>query len=813
MLLDDIRYAARTLRKSPSFTAVAVLTLALGIGANTAIWSLVHAVLLSPLPFPGADRVVKLSETVRREGLERRSASYPDFLDWRREARSFSRIAAWSNTTFTLTGGEEPERVEGEMVSASYFPLLGARAVRGRTFRPEEDTTPGAHPVAMIGHDFWQRHFAGRPGAVGSHLLLNGHDFTVVGVLPAGFRGLDDDTDVFIPMAMMGMSVPASYADRRGSRWLDVVARLAPGVTVEGAQAELDGLTARLARAYPDSNQDYGGLVLPLREEIVGGFRPVLLVLLGAVGFVLLIACANVANLMLARAAARQRETAIRAALGAGRGRLVRQLLTESLLLALAGGLLGLLVAVWTRDLLTGWSPISLPSFAHAGLDGPVLAFAFGVAVGTGLLMGLAPALQISFRGVGEALKEGGRGMGGGGARRSRLRRGLVMAEVALSLLLLVGAGLMIQSFRHLQAIDPGFRQDHLLTVRVALPAERYAGEKAWALGERLLARVRALPGVTAAALASDMPLEDNTSAFIVTAEGRAVETGDRGFRVYFHAVSPGFLPTLGARLLRGRDLAATDLPGSPAVAVISEKLARRAWPGEDPIGRRLRMGRKGDDWLTVVGVAAELRYRRLVADPQISPEDPDLYLPLAQKPAADLGLLVRTAASPGALATTLRRELTALDRNIPLYAMAPMEELAAAQTARSRVSAFLMGAFGALALLLAGLGVYGVISYSVAQRGHEIGVRMALGARRGEVFRLVLVQALGLTAVGMALGLAGALALTRFLAGQLYGLSPTDPSTYAAVALLLAGAALAAGWLPAHRATRVDPLVALRHD
>ncbi|HEV7518170.1 MAG TPA: ABC transporter permease [Thermoanaerobaculia bacterium] len=810
-LLDDLRYAARTLRKSPGFTAVAVLTLALGIGANTAIWSLVHAVLLTPLPIAGADRVVKLAATIRRDGLELRSVSYPDFADWRQAARSFSDMAAWSNTSFTLTGGPEPERVEGEMVSASYFPVLGTKAVLGRTFRPEEDATPGTHPVAVIGHDFWQRRFAGSRAAVGSHLVLNGHDFTVVGVLPDGFRGLDDDTDVFIPM-MMSATVQTAYLDSRGSRWHDVIARLAPGVTPARAQAEMDTVTARLARQYPDVDRDYGALVVPLREEIMGGFRPVLFILLGAVGFVLLIACANVANLMLARSAARQRETAIRAALGAGRGRLARQLLTESLLLALAGGLLGLLVALWTKDLLTAWSPINLPSFVHVGLDGPVLAFACAVALGTGLLMGLAPAFQVSSLGVGEALKEGGRGAAGGGAR-SRLRRGLVTAEVALSLLLLVGAGLMIQSFRHMQAIDPGFRPDHLLTLRVALPAARYPGEKAWAMGERVLARVRALPGVTAAALASDMPLEGNSSASTIAVEDHPVAPGARGIRAYYHAVSPGFFAALGARLRRGREVTAADGPGSVPVVVVSEKFARRAWPGEEPMGKRLRVGGKSRPWATVVGIAADLRYGRLVAAPQRFPEDPDLYLPFAQRPVTDLGLLVRTATAPEAFATTLRRELAALDRDAPIYALTPMAELAGLQTARSRFGAFLMGAFGALALLLAALGVYGVISYSVAQRGHEIGVRMALGARREEVFRLVLGQALGLAAVGMALGISGALALTRLLAGQLYGLSPNDPATYAAVALLLAAAALVAGYLPARRATRVDPVVVLKQD
>ena len=646
---------------------------------------------------------------------------------------------------------------------------------------------------------------------MGSHLRLNGHDFTVLGILPAGFRGLDDDTEIFIPMAMAATVQPVELGSR-GSRWHEVVARLAPGVSPARAQAELDTVTARLARQYPDSDKDYGALVVPLREEMVGGYRSILFVLLGAVGFVLLIACANVANLMLARAAARQRETAIRAALGAGRGRLIRQLLTESLLLTFAGGLLGLLVALWTKDLLTAWSPISLPSFLHVGLDGPVLAFAAAVALGTGLLMGLAPAFQIASLGVGEALKEGGRGLSGGGAK-SRLRRGLVTAEVALSLLLLVGAGLMIQSFRHLQAIDPGFRPDHLLTLRVALPAGRYPGEKAWTLGERMLARVRSLPGVTAAALASDMPLEDSSSASRVALEGHLAGGEDPRLRTYLHEVSPGFFPALGVHLLRGRDLNSADVSGALPVVVVNEKFARRAWPGEDPLGKRLRVGGRSRPWTTVVGVAADFRYRRLVSDPQRFPEDPDVYLPLAQRPAADLGLLVRTAITPEAFVATLRRELAALDPDTPLYAVTPMEELAASQTARSRFGAFLMGSFGILALLLAGLGVYGVISYSVAQRGHEIGVRMALGARRDEVFRLVLGQALGLTGAGMALGLAGALALTRLLAGQLYGLSPSDPATYAAVALLLAAAALVAGWLPARRATRVDPVVVLRQD
>ena len=813
-LISDLRQAGRTLRRSPGYAALAVTTLALGIGANTAIFSLVEEVLLSPLPVPEPERVVLVSATVRRESVERRTVSYPDFLDWRAQASAFSAMAAFAPTSLTLTGGgNAAERLEAELASASYFPLLGAEAALGRAFLAEEDAAPDAHPVAVVSHDLWIRRFGRDPGLVGRVLELNGRGFTVVGVLREGFRGLGDDTEVWVPMAMMA-ATGADLYEERGSRWHSVVARLAPGATSERAQAELDGIARRLEGAYPEDNADYGALVLPLPDEIWGELRPTLLVLLGAVAFVLAIACANVANLMLARAAARQRETAIRAALGAGRGRLVRQALVESLAVAALGGALGLLVAVWAVDLLLALSPIPLPSFVAVGLDLRVLAFSAGVALATGLAMGIVPGLQTSRPDLNETLKEGGRGSAGG-VRRGRLRAALVVAEVALALLLLVGAGLMIGSFRRLQEIETGFRPEGLAALSIALPEERYDEARARAFYRALLERLRGLPAVTGAALATDVPLGGDSSANRVAVEGRELAPQERGIRIYRHMVSPGYFETAGIRILAGRAIDETDGAEAPEAVVVSETFARRTWPGESPLGKRLKPGRPESErpWMIVVGMAADVRHRGLVPDPVASPEDPDLYFALEQHPDAELGVLVRSSADPAALAAALRREVGALDRDVPVWGEAALPELVADQTARSRFAALLMGAFGGLAVLLAALGIYGLLAQSVAQRLHEIGIRMALGAARRDVAKLVLGQALGLTLAGLALGLAAAVALTRFLASLLYELSPTDPATFAGVSALLVAVALVATWLPVRRAMRMDPATTLRSE
>jgi putative ABC transport system permease protein len=807
-LVQDVRYAVRMFGRSPGYAAVTLATLALGIGANTAIFSVLDAVLLRPLPIPEPERVVVVASTVRREDVERRSVSYPDFLDWRARSGVFEEMAAHSNTTFSLTGIDQPERLEGEMVSAAYFRILGAAAQVGRTFTGDEDRTMGTHPVAVLGHGLWQRRFGADPGIVGRTIRLNETGVTVIGVMPEGFLGLDGDTDVWTPMAMMSLSVPARFHEGRGQRWHGVLARLRPGVVPAEAQAAMDTMTEHLAAEHRSSNENYGALVIPLREETLGPLRPVLLVLMAAVGFVLLIACANVANLMLTRAWARQKESAIRVALGASRSRLLRQFLTESLVASLLGGLHGVLLAVWAVEVLGSARPLALPAFVHVGIDARVLAFTAAVATLTGLLLAVLPAAHASSADVNEALKEGGRSSADGG--RGRVRGLLVVSEVALALLPLVGAGLMVQSLRRMQSIDPGFSADGLLTFSLSLPAGSYPGVRAAELAGHLEERLGALPSVTAVAVASDLPLAGSSSAGLYTAEG-----SDREFRAYRHSVSPGFFETAGVRLLAGRAFLPHDRADAPGVVVVSEKLARRQWPGGSAVDRRLKPGRPDSPqpFLTVVGVVRDVKHRVLVDDAVRSPDDPDVYFPLAQRPDRDLGVLVRSAADPAALAAAARREVHALDRDVPVYAVQPMRDLVARQSERSRFGAWLMGLFGALALALAAIGVYGVLSHTVAQRRHEIGVRMALGADAATVLRLVLADALGLVLAGVGIGMAGAAALTRLLAAQLYEVSPRDPATFAVVAALLVLTALVAAWLPARQAMRVDPIVALRRE
>jgi len=810
---QDLRYGARTLVKKPVFTLVAILTLALGIGAVAAIFTVINAALLRPLPYQDAERIAVVATTMRRDRIEVRSTSYPDFADWRDQNTVFERIAARTSPTFTLTGGAEPERIDGELVSADYFPLLRVSAAKGRTFLPEEDRTPDTHRVALVGHGLWQRRFGGSPALVGQTIQLNGADYTVVGIMPEDFRGVSDRAEVWLPMMMNSSVRDGGQLKERDQRWLSTVARLKPGVTLAQAQAEMDAISRRLEQAYPDSNRSRGARVTMLYDQFFGGVQLTLWILLGAVGCVLLVACANVANLLLQRAAGRSTEMAVRLALGATSQRLIRQLLTESLLLALIGGALGVLLALWSVDFLARLSPMTFPSFVKLTLDARVLGFSLLISVLTAAIFGLAPALQAARPALSEALKAGGRNSSGG-LGRNRLLNSLVVSEIALALTLLIGAGLMIRSLQRLQAVDPGFNTERLLTMRVSLPAQSYREDQLVAFSQQLRERLQALPGAQSVALASDLPLSGSTSARPIELEGRPATTAEGEIRMYRHRVTPGFFSTLGIPLIKGRDFTAGDHAQAPGAVIISEALARRYWPNEDPIGKRLREDSHGlstpSPWLSVVGVAAEVKYRGLPQNPNA---DPDVYFPLLQRPSRDLFLAARSSVDPDSLVAAVRAELRKLDPNLPVYGVTTMAARVANQTTQSRFTAWLLGVFGALALVLAAVGIYSVMAYAVEQRSREIGVRVALGARAGDVLKMVIGQGMRLTLLGVGLGLGAALALTQLMKRLLFGVAAADPLTYAAIALLLTLVALLACWIPARRATKVDPVIALRSE
>jgi putative ABC transport system permease protein len=806
-LWQDLRYGVRMLLKNPGFSAVVVLTLALGIGANTAIFTVVNALLLRPLPYQEAERLAIVATTMRRERVEVRSTSYPDFVSWRDQNTVFEQIAARNSNSFSLLSGDEPERVNGELVSANYFSLLGVRAIHGRTFLPEEDRTPDTQRVAIVGYGLWQRRFGGIPNLVGQTIQLSDGNYTVVGIMPEGFRGISDQAELWLPMMMISAARQASDLQIRDQRWHSTIARLKSGVSLQQAQIEMDTIAHRLEQTYPDTNTNRGALVTPLHEQLFGNMQLMLWILLGAVSCVLLVACANVANLLLQRATTRQKETAIRLALGATTGRLMRQLLTESLILALSGGALGVLVAFWGADFLVALSPITFPSFVKLTLDARVLSFNLLISVLTGVLFGLAPALQAARPMLNEVLKDSGRGTSGG-LGRSRLLGSLVVSEIALALVLLVGAGLMIRSLQRLQAVDPGFDSERLLTMRFNLPAQKYSRAQIGVFNQQLRERLQALPGVRAVALSTDLPLSGNTSAGPIFLEGQTAVPADSEIRMYRHRVTPQFFSTLGIPLVKGRDFTAGDHAQAPGVVIVSEALARRYWPGENPIGKRLRETGSEDPWVSIVGVVADVKYRGLPQNPNA---DPDVYFPLLQRPNNNLSLVVRTEADPASLTAAIRGELQKLDPNLPVYGVTTMAQRVANQTTQARFSAWLLGIFGALALLLSAVGIYSVMSYAVEQRTHEVGIRLALGARAGDVLKLVMRQGMRLALLGLALGLSAALALTQLMKGLLFGVAPADPPTYAGIALLLTAVALLACWIPARRATKVDPLVALR--
>ena len=802
-LVTDIRHALRSLFKNRGFAVVALVTIALGVGANTAVFSVVNAVLIQPLPYADADRLVAIHETARRATVERRSPSYPNFLDWQREVRTLDGMTANAGGRVTMLVGTTPERLSGELVSWNYFDVLGLRPALGRTFSPQDDVQ-GSSPVVILSDGLWERAFNRDPRALGRPVRIDAELATIVGVMPPGVTGLTDAAQLWAPI---GRFTDANMLTGRGQRWMDpVAARLKPGVTIAQAQAEMDALAARLEQLYED-NRNRGVVIVPLREEFFGDIRPMLLVLLGAVGFVLLIACVNVANLLLARGSARQRELAVRAALGARRGRIVRQLLTESVALSVLGGVGGLLAAFWSIDLLVALSPIPFPTFVRIGVDLQVLAFTFAVCVLSGVLFGVAPAMAASRTDLVSTLKAGGRDSADSGS--PLLRRALVTAEIALALVLLIGAGLMLRTMDRIRGFDPGFRPEGLITMRLALPLETGADAESSAqrmaqFAQTLLERVRQLSAVSDASLASDTPLGSSSSATIV----RLDTDPETGIRVFRHAVSPGHFRTLGMRLLEGRDFSDFDARSAEQrVVIVSRTMARRHWPGQNALYKRLR---QGNGTYEVIGVVDDVQHRSLL-EPETA--DPDIYFPLFQLPARTIGIMARASGDPEPAVAAIRNTVTQLNQAVPVFAVATGEELVAQQASSARFSSVLLSAFALLALTLTMVGIYGVTAYAVSRQTRQVGIRMALGATRGDVLRLVLRGGLTFITAGLVLGALAALALTRLLSSLIYGVSATDPATFASVIALLAAVALLACFVPAARATRIDPVVALRSE
>jgi putative ABC transport system permease protein len=810
-LLKDVRYGVSSLLKHPGFTAIAVITLALGIGANTAIFSVVNAVLLRALPFADPDRLVMIWEDASFAGFPRNTPAPATFNDWKTQNQLFEDMAATDLRSFNLTGDGEPQMVESFGVTANFFPLLGVKPALGRTILPEEDK-PEANKVVVLNYNLWQQRYGGDRNVIGRDLLLNGEKYSVIGVMPAGFQYLDSHIQLWVPIGFTAQGLAS-----RTRHYLKVVGRIKPGVTVAQANAEIQTISQRIARDHPEEAGRLSAFALPLRDQIAGDLRRPLLVLLVAVGFVLLIACANIANLLLARAASRKREMAVRAALGASRMRLVRQLLTESLLLSSVGAMCGLVLATWSFSFLQRLIPDGLAQSAKLSLDPQVLGFTLLITFVTAIVFGLVPAFQASRIDLNEALKQGG-GRSGLNAGGNRLRSALVVAEVALALVLLVGAGLLIQTFLKLRGQYSSLRAESVLTLRTVLPQRKYSEPRQRAnFYQQVLERVGSLPGVVSAGYATTVPLavKGGTNGFSVA--GRSVEqalAGGLSYDANHRQVSADFLKTMGIPIQKGRGFTDADNEGSQPVALINETMARQYWPGEEAIGKRFKLGDPGDNevpWVTIVGVAGDVRQMGVA-----EPVKPEMYFPYQQAGEpfyAPRDLAVRTAGDPLSLVAAVRNEIHQVDPEQPISNVRTMAEVLSEETASRSLGMTLLTIFAALALLLATLGIYGVLAYFVVQHTQELGVRLALGAQQRDILSLVLKKGMMLTMLGVVLGLAGALALTRVLASLMFEVSTNDPVTYAGIALLLSFVALVACYLPARRATRVDPLVALTSE
>jgi putative ABC transport system permease protein len=801
-LFQDVRYGLRMLAKHPGFTAVAVLTLALGIGANTAIFSVVNAVLLRPLPYKSPDQLVQIWQTDLKNKTSQVPPSYPDFVDWRTQNDVFQSIAAYNWATFTLAGSKESIHVDGLVASADLFTVLGVQPALGRLFLPEEDQ-PDHHAV-ILSHELWQQRFDSDPAVLGRSVRLNRMDFVVVGVMPPGF-GFPIQAKPIEVWVARGVD---REAPNRDSHYFGVIARLRSQVTLEQARAEMATIAARLAGEYPKSDRDFTLKVVPERQELVGGVRTAMLILFGAVVLVLLIACANVANLMLARATSREREIAVRAALGAGPRRIVRQLLTESLLLSALSGALGLLLAWWGTGWLVQFGPRDIPRLSEMGFDGRVLAFTAAATLVTGVIFGLAPALRTACSNLIELLRAGG-SAAGEGKRRSRLRAALVVSEVALTLILLTGAGLLINSLFRLARVNPGFNPKGVLTFAVDLSDAEYTPAQAVSRLNELLEATRHAPGVTGAAADSTLPL----SGIDVRYVGFQIEgqSASEWRMAAFSVVSPDLFRTLSIPMLAGRDFTAADDLKAVPVAIVSESLARQSFPNQNAIGKRIRGGYNVGEAMPlrqIIAVVADIRRDSLADEPF-----PAFYLPEAQMPLGSMRFLVRSATPPPGSVDTLRAAVRSVSNNLPVYDIRTVDQYLGLALAQQRFNALLLGLFAGLAVVLSAVGLYGVVSYSVGQRMHEFGVRMALGAESIDVMRMALLEGLTLVLIGLGLGLAGALALTRFLSSLLYGVKSSDPVTFIVVSALLTGVALFACYIPARRAAKVHPMEALRYE
>jgi predicted permease len=813
-LLQDIRFGIRMVVKSPGFAAIAILTLALGIGANTALFSVVNGVLLNPLPYHQPDRLVAIY--AKSKEFAHSSISYPNFLDWVRTQRSFSSMASFRQENYNLTGMGEPERVKAEMVSSEFFSVLGVNPVAGRLLRPEEDKV-GAQPVALISGGFWKRKFGSSPDALGKTLRLDGAGYTIVGVIPADFRyqsGNFQESDVYVPIGQWNDS---TFRDRRAGMGMDAVGRLRPGVTLQQAQSDLDSVAQGLSQTYPDADKGMGVALLPLKQDVVGDIRPFLLVLLGAVGFVLLIACVNVANLLLARSTGRTREFAIRAALGASQGRVIRQLLTESLVLSCSGGGLGLLLASWGTQAALKLMPQALPGAQSVAIDSRVLLFTLAASVLSGIFFGLAPVLGASRVGLQATLRAGGRGSSGS---RHRLQGLFVVVEMAMALVLLVGAGLMIRSLGELWSVNPGFHPHQVTTFAVSMPTAPGATNASIRASLRQLQdAVSAVPGVEAASLnGGAMPMSgDSELPFWIEGQPKPATDSEMKFSL-FYVTEPDYLKAMGIPLQRGRFLTAADNEHAPFVIVIDEQFARLHFAGQNPIGQHVNLAILNQA-AEIVGIVGHVKQWGLAEDAG-SPVQAQFYMAISQTPEQFLPLLargalfaVRTQGSPEIEMGVIRQAIAKINPEIVIYDAQTMDKIISNSLAARRFSMILLGIFAALALVLSCVGIYGVISYLAGQRTQEIGIRMALGAERYDVLKLILGHGATMALIGVAVGVAASLALTRLMAKLLYGVSAYDPLTFAAVTCLLVLVALAASYIPARRAMRVDPMVALRNE
>ena len=810
-LLQDIRFGLRMLVKSPSVSIVATIALALGIGANTAIFSVVNGVLLRPLPFPEPESLVAIFETDQSRGYVRGSHSYPNFFDLRSQNTVFERVSTYRSGDFIMTGRGEPARLQSGVVTADLFPLLRVQPMLGRTFLPDEDK-PSDSRVVILSHALFKKSFGSDPSILNQAITLDGRSFTVIGVMPAGFEFPIQNDPVELWTTIAGdASGSDPVTNQRGAHFLRVIGRLKPGVSEEQAQAELTAIAARLEQQYPDENTRKGLRMESALAALVGDVRPALLILLGAVACVLLIACANVANLLLARATSRHKEMAIRAAMGASRIRVIRQLLTESLLLSLLGGAVGLLLAVWWSDLLIALGKDDIPRALEVGIDGRVLTFTLGVSLLTGLIFGLAPAFHSSKTELVDSLKEGGRGASEG-ARRNRVRNVLVVSELAIAVMLLVGAGLLIQSLWRLQKVNSGLQPENVLTFNVTLPETKYKYDRQTQFFIDLKSRLESTPGVQSASTIFPLPLSGDRFSISFEIEGRPLPPKDHPSADFF-TTGVGYFRAMGIPITKGRDFDDRDKHGATPVIIITETFAKQHFPNEDPIGKRLEPGISsidGEDSVMreIIGVAGDVRNRALSTEPRAA-----YYVPQTQIPFSQMIAVVKTKSEPRGLISAVTKEVAAMDPNIPLFGVKSMEEYLSQSVAAPRFNTTLLSIFAAVALVLTMVGLYGVMSYSVAQRRNEIGIRLSLGAQSRDVLLMIVKQGSLLIGLGLVIGLAGAFAATRVIASFLFGVTAKDPFTFAAVSMLLAIVALAACYIPAWRATKVDPMEALRQE